>query len=161
MRATTPLQALDACHRQIHIHLQALADLAQRLSQEADYPLVRQRAKDIEAFFSATAREHHAEEERSVFPRLLQSADEALTLTIERLRQDHGWIEQNWLELGPMLRAVAQGEDWVDPAELQHALDVFTPLLANHIALEESIIYPQAVALAAADEASRIRRAQG
>lgn len=153
-----PFKALDACHQQIQAHLDALNDLMQRLQTDSSSAHLRQRAHDIEAFFSATARDHHAEEDRSVFPRLLQSDDAALIQAVERLRQDHGWIEQNWIELAPMLRAVAQGEDWVEPTELQHAIEVFAALCQDHIRIEEEQVYPAAKARAAADAAAQAQR---
>jgi hemerythrin-like domain-containing protein len=44
------------------------------------------------------------------------------------------------------LRAIAEGEDWVDPAELQHAVSVFLELCHDHIVREETLIYPAAKA---------------
>ena len=77
---------------------------------------------------------------------------------VRTLQQDHGWIEQNWLELAPMLRAIAQGEDWVDMAELKHTIEVFVSLCHDHIVLEESLIYPEAKARLADELASRATR---
>mgnify|MGYP003383069665 FL=1 len=42
-----------------------------------------------------------------------------------------------------MLRAIAEGEDWVDMAELQHTVEVFLSLCHDHIVLEETLIYPE------------------
>jgi hemerythrin-like domain-containing protein len=107
----------------------------------------RREAHSIDAFFSSTSRQHHAQEERDVFPALLASGDAALATAVRTLQQDHGWIEENWIEVGPRLRAIASGNGWTDPAELQSYVDVFTALMRDHIALEERLIYPQAKAL--------------
>ena len=61
----------------------------------------RKLAGQIEAFFSSTSREHHAEEEAKVFPALLASGNTELATAVRTLQQDHGWIEENWLELAP------------------------------------------------------------
>jgi hemerythrin-like domain-containing protein len=151
-------KALDACHQKIHEQLAELADLLERIDTESDSPHCRQKAKTIEAFFSEVARPHHAEEEKNVFPALLASDNAELVQAVRTLQQDHGWIEQNWLELAPMLRAIAQGEDWADMAELKHNAEVFVSLCHDHIMLEESLIYPEAKAHLIKDFASRAAR---
>ena len=82
-----------------------------------------------------------------MFPALLASGDAALATAVRTLQQDHGWIEENWIEVGPRLRAIASGNGWTDPAEFQSYVDVFTALMRDHIALEEQLIYPKAKAL--------------
>ncbi len=152
------MSALDACHLQIQHHLSALSDLQQLLQTESDSTVCRQKAQAIEAFFSGTSRQHHAEEEKHVFPSLLGSDDAQMIQAVMTLQQDHGWIEQNWLELAPMLRAIAQGEDWPDLAELSHYIEVFLNLCQDHIALEESLIYPAAKERLAYELAHRVTR---
>lgn len=151
-------KALDACHQQIHTHLAVLAELLEQLEANADAVLERQKVAAAEAFFSETARAHHLDEERNVFPNLLLSDDTELVHTVQTLKQDHGWIEQNWRELSPMLRAIAQGEEGVDMAELMHTMQVFLALCHDHIVLEETLIYPQAKAQWAQEMASRAMR---
>ena len=43
-----------------------------------------------------------------------------------------------------MLEAIAGGQSWVDLDVLREGVEVFTSLSHEHIALEESLIYPQA-----------------
>jgi hemerythrin-like domain-containing protein len=149
MRTTTedsPFEALDECHRQIHTELRNLAALAQALAvYGADAELQRQ-AAHIEGFFSGTSRQHHADEERNVFPALLVNGNPELVAAVKTLQQDHGWIEENWIELAPQLRAIALGNQWIDPTEFQHNAQVFLDLCQGHIALEESLIYPESKA---------------
>ena len=151
-------EALDACHQQTHVHLTELAELAQRLlSAEVDAGL-RHQAGVIEAFFSETSRQHHAEEEKTVFPPLLASGNTELAQAVRTLQQDHGWIEENWIELAPQLRAIASGNDWIDAAEFQHNVEVFLELCQGHIALEETLVYPESKARWAATVAGRTAR---
>jgi len=121
--ATDRFQALDACHQQIHLHLEKLASVLVQIEAYEDESQYRLQAREIEAFFSGTSRQHHADEEKNIFPGLLASDNAELVHAVRTLQQDHGWIEQNWVELAPMLRAIAEGEDWVDMAELQHTVE--------------------------------------
>jgi len=149
-------EALDACHRQIHTHLTELAELVQHMEANGVDAATQQRAAAIEAFFSGTSREHHAEEEKNVFPPLLASGNTELVAAVRTLQQDHGWIEENWLEIAPRLRAIATGSNWFDPAEFQQYVEVFLALCHGHIALEESLIYPESKARWAQAVARRV-----
>lgn len=138
------LDALDTEHRDVMHTLAELAQLIERLDDEDVTPNTRAMAKKVCHFFNTHARSHHAAEERLVFPRLLQSPDAVLVQHVVRLQQDHGWLEEDWLELEPQLQAVADGYTWYDLDMLRHALPVFELLYRDHIALEESLIYPEA-----------------
>jgi hemerythrin-like domain-containing protein len=161
MRAVTesiPFEALDECHRQIMSHLADLTNLARQIEAKGVDAVAQQQAGAIEAFFSSTSREHHAQEEKSVFPPLLACADPALAATVHRLQQDHGWIEENWIELSPQLSAIASGNNWPDPAEFLHGVQVFVELCTDHIALEETVVYPESRAQWARAVAARALR---
>jgi hemerythrin-like domain-containing protein len=151
-------EALDACHQQIQAHLHELSDLAKYVSDNGIDHQVQQKALDIEAFFSGTSREHHAQEEASVFPALLASDDAALVAAVRSLQQDHGWIEENWIELAPRLRAIASGNGWIDETEFLNYVEVFLELCNSHIALEETLIYPESKARWADAVAARAQR---
>jgi hemerythrin-like domain-containing protein len=150
--------ALDACHQQIQLHLAELATLAQQIENSGISAIAQHQANAIEIFFSGTSRRHHAEEEKHVFPLLLAEADHELAETVRTLQQDHGWIEENWLELAPQLRAMAAGNNWFDAAEFQHNVEVFLTLCHQHIALEEILIYPEAKARSAQIATLRAKR---
>jgi hemerythrin-like domain-containing protein len=151
-------EALDACHQQIQAHLAMLSALAQHIEATGVDAQARQQAGAIESFFSGTSRQHHLEEEKTVFPPLLASGNAELVAAVRSLQQDHGWIEENWLELAPQLRAIASGNDWIDAAEFQHYLEVFLELCRGHIALEETLIYPESKARWAQAVAKRVTR---
>jgi len=143
---TDPFEALDACHRDIVRHLAGLAALAKHIEADGIDDKARHQAGTIEAFFSSTSRQHHVDEERNVFPSLLASGNAELANAVRTLQQDHGWIEENWIELAPRLRAIALGNGWTDPTEFQNYVEVFTELMQGHIALEETLIYPESKA---------------
>lgn len=153
-----PMQALDRTHREIMQMLQALRELVVQLEQQGMDPVGRERAKTICAFFAGTARAHHADEETLVFPPLLRSANAELVQHVLRLQQDHGWLEEDWLELAPQLQAVAEGYSWYELETLRAGVDVFVALYHEHIALEESLVYPEARRYFDAVEAGRNQR---
>ena len=148
---------LDRTHAAALDMLAAFERLLDQLDERGNDDGAAQSARQILEFFSGPGRDHHAQEERQVFPGLLTSADAELVHTVKRLQQDHGWIEEDWRELSPQIEAIAGGYNWYDLPMLRAALPVFTSLYHEHIALEESLIYPvakrQAQALKDAAEA--------
>lgn len=158
--APTEFRALDACHQAIAGQLTLFARLVDALDADGVTPYTQQLAKTIEAFFSSTAQAHHADEERRVFPPLLAGGDAELVAAVQRLQQDHGFIEENWIELAPQLRALAAGYSWYDLGTLREGARLFIDLLNEHIELEEALIYPQAKAMWVEVLAQRTRRQQ-
>jgi iron-sulfur cluster repair protein YtfE (RIC family) len=148
MAQTIDFKVLDDCHREIADHLQRLVVLTERLQRRGIDPAARVEADSIEAFFSATARRHHADEEARVFPLLLASTDVDLVQKVRMLQQDHGWIEEDWGVVSAMLRAIADGLVGEMQEELPAVIGIFTELLREHIALEESIVYADVTAAA-------------
>ena len=145
-RASTPFSSLDDCHQRIQEFLVELKRMAKHMELEGLDDADRKLAGAIEAFFSSTSRQHHAQEEMHVFPPLLANGSDELKAAVRSLQQDHGFIEQNWTELGPQLRGISEGNDWFYSEEFQHNVETFVELLEQHIALEESVIYPAASA---------------
>ena len=135
---------LDVCHRQTVFALGKLAALVSRLAAHGPDEQARELAAEILQHFSVTAREHHEDEERHVFPKLLTSDDPDIVQAVLRLQQDHGWLAEDWMALSPHLDAVACGHSGYDLDVLREGAAVFTALSHDHIALEESIAYPQA-----------------
>lgn len=136
---------LDVCHRHTLFALGKLAAVVARLKGgRGSDPVARALAAEIVQFFSTTAREHHEDEERHVFPSLLSTGDPAIAQAVMRLRLDHHWLRIDWMELSPQLQAVAAGQTGYDIAALAEGAQVFIALSHDHIALEESCIYPQA-----------------
>ncbi|NDY90517.1 hemerythrin domain-containing protein [Ideonella livida] len=156
-----PLEALEQTHRQVMRVLAELATLVDTLAEEGVTPPVQAKARQIAQFFEQEARAHHAQEDLHVFPSLLESTDATLVAHVQRLQQDHGWLEEDWIELGPQMDALARGYSWYDLDALRHGIQVFTELYQEHIALEESLIYPEARRrLAQADAEADARRTQ-
>jgi hemerythrin-like domain-containing protein len=142
--ALPSMEALDRTHHAVLDMLVCIRDLLNHLDDHGADGHAQQRAKEICAFFGESARQHHADEETLIFPPLLRSGDAEIVQQVKRLQQDHGWLEEDWLELAPQLTAVAQGYTGYDLDLLRSGLDVFAELYREHIALEESMIYPAA-----------------
>ncbi len=147
-RPSTPrlaeFESLDHAHRAALQMLQSFDMLLTHLEDKGLDDTSRALAKEVLAFFSGPGRHHHADEEKHVFPGLLAGSDVELIQHVHRLQQDHGWIEEDWHELHPQVEAIAGGYNWYDLPMLRLALPVFSALYHDHIALEESIVYPEA-----------------
>jgi hemerythrin-like domain-containing protein len=127
LRPSTPrlaeFESLDHAHRAALLMLQSFDMLLAHLQDKGLDDTSRALAKEVLAFFSGPGRHHHADEEKHVFPGLLAGSDVELVQHVRRLQQDHGWIEEDWRELHPQVEAIADHD---------------------HIALEESLVYPAA-----------------
>lgn len=152
--ALNDFEALDTCHRDVLKTLDVLAQLIDHLEDKGVDDTAQALAASIVKFFNENGRQHHIDEERLIFPGLLASGDTELVQHVQRLQQDHGWLEEDWLELEPQLEAISKGYSWYELPALQAALPVFKALYLDHIDLEETLIYPEAkkrmVALVAA-----------
>ncbi|HEX5310544.1 hemerythrin domain-containing protein [Aquabacterium sp.] len=139
-----PFEVLDATHQQIVTALQQLTQLVSHLRENGVDRHAQDTAKSLFLFFMNTARQHHLDEEKHVFPQLISSGDDQLIHTTLRLQQDHGWIEEDWLELAPQIESISAGYNWYNIEQLEHAVPVFAALYHDHMRLEESLIYPEA-----------------
>lgn len=135
---------LDKTHQEIQQHIRQLHELVDAIESDGLNQTNREKARRVLNYFNGEARQHHLDEEKHIFPALLTSQDADVVQATEHLVQDHGWLEENWLQIAPSLEAAANGNLWFDPVELRHALDVFEALYLDHILLEESIAYPEA-----------------
>ena len=135
---------LDECHRQTLDALAKLETIVARLEAGAADGETRALAGDVVRHFSTTARQHHEDEERHVFPKLATSGDKAIVQAVLRLQEDHHWLEEDWMSLEPHIDAVACGLSWYDVDVLREGSDIFAALSRDHIALEEACLYPEA-----------------
>jgi len=135
---------LDACHREMVVALDKMSALIARIETAGTDAQAQSMASELLAFFSTTVRQHHEDEERHVFPRMATDSDAETVQAVLRLQQDHDWLEEDWMELSPHLAAIAAGQSWWEIDSLRNGVSVFSALLRDHIALEESLIYPQA-----------------
>lgn len=142
----TPIQNFSNCHVGILTHLDEFAQLPALLE-----PANRARkiANDTLGFFREAVYEHHAEEERELFPAVLASAvkgDERdrVSVIVNQLTAEHRTIEAAWLQLEPALKKVAKGQ----ASDLNLAgVDSLVSQYRAHAAYEESHFLPVAHAV--------------
>src|SRR3954468_18884163 len=108
----------------------------------------RDHARSVIDFFSHTARQHHVDVDRQIFPLVSGRGDPSIDFSIDRLRQDQGWLEENWREVLAQLQPVAEGFGGYDVDMLRHASAVYAALLLEHLAREQSQVFPAARASA-------------
>ena len=140
--AADGFDVLDVGHRQTVIALGRLAALVTRLTTTGADAEARALADEILRHFSNN-RVHHEDEERHVFPALAASGDAATVQAVLRLQQDHDWLEEDWMEISPHVDAIACGQSWYDLDVLREGAAIFAALSRDHIALEESALYPE------------------
>jgi hypothetical protein len=91
-------------------------------------------------------------------PPVAACGDPQILLDVLRLQQDHHWLDIDWKELLPHLDAIASGMAWYDVELLREGAEIFTALLHEHLALEVTVIYPEARARARDRERLETRR---
>ena len=134
--------AFGTCHKELRKHLDALAALVRQVEENGLSAAQRESAKEIEAYISAHSRTHHSDEEARIFPYLIARGDEPLRDAVTKLAQEHCWLEENWIALGPQLHAIGAGNGWPDQEEFLHNARVYGELLSGHVELEDSLLYP-------------------
>jgi hemerythrin-like domain-containing protein len=136
-----PLGMLSACHRRIERQLGTLARLQRHLPEHGCDADARAAARGILRYFDTAAVNHHADEEASIFPRLLAAEPAAAGLVAE-LDAEHRQLAARWRHLRPLLAAIAAGVRANlaprEVAELRRAYDA-------HIGREESELIPLAM----------------
>lgn len=146
-----PFEMLSACHERVERMLNLLERLQARLADKGWDPQAADAARDVMRYFDLAAPLHHEDEERHVFPPLLAAGDAAVGAVVRRLQADHLAMAQTWPTARQLLQGVAAAgapaawPGW-DAAALQTLAD-FRGRYGEHIALEESLAYPQARAL--------------
>ena len=139
--STTPIEDFSQCHAGILGHLQSLGSLPALLEPAAR---ARRIAADTVAFFRAAVFEHHAEEEKELFPAVLASAQKGderqrVQQLVDALTAEHRQVEAAWSKLEPQLKAVAKGRDSdVDPADIEALVKAYQA----HARFEEDVFLP-------------------
>lgn len=136
-------QTFDGCHREILAHLAKLVEIVSQLQLAPPNDGIRTKACEVIAFFSGPAREHNYDEERHVFPTLVTCDDLEVKRAAESLCEDHAWIEFCWLDIEQQLAAVGEGLSSYDLRQLGSSVEAFVTVTRDHMALEESLLYPE------------------
>jgi hypothetical protein len=144
--SSEPLTGFSQCHLGILSKLQAFEELP---ALQAAAAQARTIATDTLSLFQHAVHEHHADEERELFPAVLRSAgpgreaDEVQAMVL-RLTVEHRQIEAMWKKLEPAVKAVAKSQsvdlDLDAVEELVHAY-------SSHARFEEEHFLPLAQAI--------------
>ncbi len=139
----TPLDGFSRCHLGILSQLAAASELPQ-LVAAADK--ARHVASDMLSLFESSVLEHHADEEKDLFPAVQRSAtqgeesDLVAEMTL-RLTHEHRAIEALWAQIKPAVKTVAHGR----AVELDAAaLEDLVRLYLAHARFEEKHFLPLA-----------------
>jgi hemerythrin-like domain-containing protein len=149
-----PLGMLTACHGRIARQLDTLERLLRHLPENGCDRDAQLAARNVLRYFDTAAVNHHADEEASVFPRLLARVPGAAAL-IGTLEADHERLAANWRRLRPLLASIAAGERaTLEPKLVHEVRDAYQA----HIEREETALIPQARAALPAEEIAAIGR---
>jgi hemerythrin-like domain-containing protein len=147
----SPIDAFSDCHAGIVAHLERLAGLPALLEPARQ---ARQTAQDALCFFHDVIHEHHADEERELFPAVLGAARkgeerEKVERIVERLVQDHRRLESTWAALEPDLKNMSKGHDHhLEVASLNALVTGYQ----SHAAYEERVFLPLAQTILGRDD---------
>lgn len=143
-----PYEMLTACHERVQRTLGLLGRLIAHVDNNGHDAQSRSAASDVLRYFDLAAPLHHQDEELHVFPRLLARGDATQRATVQRLQAEHRRMEEDWALLRTALLR------WREPActegvdvPTREAAARFTALYAEHLATEDTLVFPAARAL--------------
>ena len=135
-----PLGVLRACHRRMERQLATLVRLRKHIPANHSDDDAQIAALAIMRYFDTSARDHHADEEASLLPRLV-AADPQLARVAESLAREHDDLEARWRRLRPLLASIAARRGAHLPVK---AIDAFRAGYAGHIEREEATVLARA-----------------
>ena len=135
-----PLGVLRACHRRMERQLTTLSRLRRHLPLHHADEDARIAASATMRYFDTAARNHHADEEASLLPRLAD-ADKTLAPIIADLVREHDELEARWLRLRPLLTAISARASGHLPVK---DVETFCAAYRAHIAREEGTLLARA-----------------
>lgn len=150
-----PLGMLRACHGRIQRQLATLERLLAHLPEHGADRDAQAAARAILRYFDTAASNHHADEDASLFPRILARSPAARDIVAVLERDHQGPFVANWQRLRPLLAAIAAGQRETLPPDLVH--DIRAAYDA-HIALENDRLLPLCEDLLTPDELAAIGR---
>lgn len=148
-----PLGMLRACHGRIERQLATLQKLAAHLPEHGADAQAQAAARAILRYFDNAAPNHHADEEASLFPRVLARSPAARDMIAILERDHHGAFDANWRELRPLLVAIAAGQRDTLPPDLVRTV---REAYEAHIALENDQLFPLCADVLTVDELAAI-----
>jgi hemerythrin-like domain-containing protein len=133
-----PVGMLRACHARIERQLLTLERLVRHVPIHGADESARAAARNFLRYFDGAAPNHHADEESSVFPRLLARTSAARDL-VARLESEHDRLDACWRRLRPLMAGIASGQRANLPPSLAHE---FASLYDAHLTHENEALLP-------------------
>lgn len=144
-----PIGMLKDCHRRIESFLGVLFQVCRRAQGRALSDEERHAVENALHYFTQSGPRHNEDEEQSVFPRLRASNPAAPTEDVQRLEAEHheatayhdevALLYSKWIADGSV-SAEDEGSLLLRTGQLQR-------LYAEHIRIEEEVVFPRAAAL--------------
>jgi len=155
-----PLEMLAACHGRIEAQCATLRRLVPHLAAHGADAQARSAAAAVMRYFDTAALDHHADEERDLFPALLEAMAGSDAVCIRnlttRLAAEHRELEAAWAQLRMELAEIAAGlTGRLDDQQVQ----AFAGLYEAHLALAEDELLPMAERLLGDAQLDSIGRA--
>lgn len=160
---SNPLGLLSDCHRRIEAFLDVLIEIAKKAGGDKLNEDQRHALEVAIRYFREAAPKHTRDEEESLFPRMLASADErarsALAL-LDELHNDHTVADASHAEVETL--ASQWLSDGTLPIEsvsrLRELLDRLRDAYQRHIATEDNEVFPLAGNILSSSELTNIGR---
>jgi hemerythrin-like domain-containing protein len=134
----TPLAMLRACHARMERQIATLQRLRRHLPEHGADAQARSAARAILRYFDGAAPMHHADEEASVFPRLVAHRPEAARPVAE-LADQHQRLEAHWRRLRALLSGISAGQRAnLPPKDIEEFADAY----ATHLERENTWLLP-------------------
>jgi len=155
-----PLEMLAACHGRVERQCQTLLRLVPHLAANGPDQAAREAAQSVLRYFDTSAKHHHADEEKDLFPALLQSASDAdqaaLRKLVAALQSQHRELELAWEELRWKLEGICLGtQPGLDADEVGRLVELYR----KHIAREEEELLPLAARVLGVTQLDDVGRA--
>lgn len=144
-----PFAMLEACHERVLRTLGLLGRLREHVRSNGVDDNARQAARDVLRYFDIAAPLHHQDEELHVFPLLLAQGAPEVHALVQQLQCDHVQMTTDWAAARQGLLAMVDGTVTAISADDEAAFNRFAQRYDAHIAAEEGLAYPAAVALLA------------
>lgn len=142
-----PYEMLAACHERVQRSLDLLARLIEHVRTKGHDTQSRAAAHDVLRYFDLAAPQHHLDEERHVFPRLLAHGSAQEQALVQRLQVEHRAMEALWAQLRPALQSWSAAHEPAELRALEPLAQRYAALYQHHLRDEDAQIFPVARAL--------------
>jgi hemerythrin-like domain-containing protein len=140
-----PFDMLRACHGRVHRMLALLGKLQAHVVVHGVDAQATQAAQDVMRCFDLAAPLHHQDEELHIFPAAHRSGDPRAIAAVIRLGVEHQTMEADWMQLRAELQTLLAeiAPTPLPPAwQTDQLVQTFCARYAEHIRIEEQIVYP-------------------